>query len=232
MRVIITGGTGMIGRALSERLVKDSHEVVVLSRDPSRVAGLAAQVQVVGWDGRTAEGWGHLADGAGAIVNLAGAGIAEGRWTAERKRVIRDSRVQAGQAVVAAVRAATTKPGVVIQSSAVGYYGPHGDEILSEEAPAVRISSPMCAGIGSHPRPRWRRWACGAPWCAPAWSCPALAAPCRAWPCRSRSSPAARWVAGGNGCPGSTWPTWWAPSATCSRRPAPAGPITSPRPTR
>jgi hypothetical protein len=135
MRVIIPGGTGLIGRPLADRLVKDGHEVVVLSRDPARVAGLPAKVTLAAWDGRTAAGWGHLADGAGAIVNLAGAGLSEGRWTEARKAAIRDSRVQAGQAVVEAVRAAAKRPGVLIQSSAVGFYGPRGDELVTEEAP-------------------------------------------------------------------------------------------------
>jgi hypothetical protein len=91
------------------------------------------------WDGRTANGWAQLADGADAIVNLAAAQLAGGRllpsrWTAERKRIIRDSRVQAGQAVVEAVSQASQKPGVVIQSSGVGYYGFRGDEKVAEDA--------------------------------------------------------------------------------------------------
>lgn len=135
MRVVITGGTGLIGRPLAAALADAGHEVVVLSRNPERATGLAKGVQVVQWDGRTAEGWGHLADGAGAIVNLAGESIAEGRWSDERKRRIRDSRVNAGKAVVQAVQAASRKPAVVVQASAVGYYGPRGPEIVTEDAP-------------------------------------------------------------------------------------------------
>ncbi len=91
------------------------------------------------WDARTAEGWGHLADGADAIVNLAGANIAGGgflpkRWTEERKRVIRDSRVLAGRAIVEAVSQVNQKPAVLIQSSGIGYYGFSGDEWLAEDA--------------------------------------------------------------------------------------------------
>ena len=136
MRIIITGGTGLIGRALADNLVADGHEVIVLSRNPQPVAGLPAGVRVERWDGRTAEGWGTLEDGADAIVNLAGESIAAGRWTAERKRRLLESRLQAGAAVVQAVEAATHKPRVVIQSSGIGYYGFHGDEKLTEEAPA------------------------------------------------------------------------------------------------
>ncbi len=141
MRVIITGGTGLIGRALANSLAHDHHEVIVLSRNTNKTSGLDGSVQVVGWDAKSAQGWGHLADGAGAIVNLAGESIAgEGfppsRWTSERKRRIRDSRVNAGKAIVEAITAAKDKPGVLIQSSAVGYYGTHGDEIITEESPS------------------------------------------------------------------------------------------------
>jgi uncharacterized protein (TIGR01777 family) len=135
MRVVITGGTGLIGRALAADLAADSHEVILLSRAPGRVAGLPAGVRAAGWDGQTAAGWGPLADGAQAIVNLAGENLGAGRWTAERKRRIRASRLNAGQAVVEAVRAAGRAPRVVVQSSAVGYYGPQGDQELAEGAP-------------------------------------------------------------------------------------------------
>ena len=135
MRIIITGGTGLIGRPLAARLVSDQHEVVVLSRDPSRAQGLPGDVQVVRWDGCHAAGWGELAEGAGAIVNLAGENLGEARWTAARKQSIRQSRNNAGQAVVEAVLAAAKKPAVVIQASGVGYYGPHGDEVITEETP-------------------------------------------------------------------------------------------------
>jgi len=139
MRVLITGGTGLIGRALSEDLVSQGHEVIVLSRSPERASGFPDGVHVVGWDARTAEGWGHLADGAGAIVDLAGASIAgEGffpsRWTEEQRRVIRESRLNSSRAVVEAVAQAEHKPGVLVQASGVGYYGFHGDELLTEEA--------------------------------------------------------------------------------------------------
>ncbi len=135
MRVIITGGSGLLGRALTADLVSDGHEVIVLSRDPQRVTGMPAGVRVERWDGRTVEGWGHLADGADAIVNLAGENIAAGRWTAERKQRIRQSRIDAGRAVVQAVERAARKPRVVVQASAVGYYGPRGDEEVVEETP-------------------------------------------------------------------------------------------------
>lgn len=136
MRVIITGGSGLIGRELTKRLSDDGHEVIILSRSPHKVNRLPANARAEKWDARTADGWGALADGADAIINLAGANIGASRWTEERKRIILESRVHAGQAVVEAVQAAVNKPKVVIQASAVGYYGNRGDEPLTEESSA------------------------------------------------------------------------------------------------
>lgn len=141
MRIIITGGTGLIGRTLANKLVQYGHDVIVLSRNPDKTHGLESSVRVEEWDAKSAQGWGALADGAGAIVNLAGESIAgEGfppkPWTPERKKRILESRLNAGKAVVEAIKAASNKPGVLIQSSAVGYYGTHGDENITEDHPA------------------------------------------------------------------------------------------------
>lgn len=138
MRIIITGGTGLIGRALAENLARDGHDVFVLSRSLQKGKDLPSAVQFAQWDGRTAAGWGHLADGAGAIINLAGASIGgdgffPARWTARRKRLILDSRLNAARAVFDAIQAASAKPDVVIQASAIGYYGPRGDEEITED---------------------------------------------------------------------------------------------------
>ncbi len=132
-RVVVTGGSGLIGRELVSSLAADGVEAIVLSRYPERVLGLPQSARVVKWDARTAAGWAEFADGADAIVNLAGQNLTAGRWTAGQKQLIRQSRVDAGRAVVAAVQAAKVKPGVVLQASGIGYYGPHGDEIISEE---------------------------------------------------------------------------------------------------
>ena len=131
MRIIITGGSGLIGRALVDSLAKDGYELIVLSRNPAAVKNLPKGARAEKWDGQSAQGWGQLADGAGAIVNLAGATISE-KWSDARKKEIRDSRVNAGKAIVEAVKAAKQKPGVVVQSSAVGYYGPRGAEEITE----------------------------------------------------------------------------------------------------
>jgi uncharacterized protein (TIGR01777 family) len=135
MRVLITGGTGLVGKALAVNLVGIGHDVIVLSRDPEKSIGLPNEVRIEHWNAHTADGWSSLANGAGAIVNLAGENIAAGRWTHERKRRIRESRLNAGQAVVRAIETAPNKPQVVVQASGIGIYGDCGDEEVTEETP-------------------------------------------------------------------------------------------------
>ncbi|HQY91031.1 TIGR01777 family oxidoreductase [Caldilinea sp.] len=146
MRVLISGGGGLIGRPLSQALLADGHEVIVLSRQPEKVKEMPVGVKLQKWDGKSADGWGSLADGAGAIINLAGAGIADQRWSTERKQLIRQSRLDAGRAVMEAIAAATAKPGVLIQASAVGYYGTQsGDAQIAESfSPGGDFLSKVC----------------------------------------------------------------------------------------
>jgi len=137
-RVIITGGSGLIGQALAADLLKDGYEVIVLSRNAQRRgANLPSGMRFEQWDGTSAQGWGHLVEQGAAIVNLAGENIGERRWTETRKQAIIESRLRAGKAVSEAVAQARNKPGVVIQASAIGYYGAHTDEILTEKSPPV-----------------------------------------------------------------------------------------------
>ena len=122
----------MIGRPLADALTASRDEVILLSRGTGH-SFLPRGVRVEKWDGCSAAGWGHLLDGAGAVVNLAGENLSSGAWTGERKRRIVRSRVDAGRAVVEAVKQAENRPRVLIQSSAVGYDGPRGDELITEE---------------------------------------------------------------------------------------------------
>lgn len=149
MRVIITGGSGLIGQALGKELSQHGYEVIVLSRSLSRSPEASQgsgsdNIRIVRWDGKTALGWGELANEAKAIVNLAGANISGGRWTDAKKRLILQSRVNAGSAVTQAVESVSTKPQVVVQSSAVGIYGAHGDEPVTEAAP---VGQDFLAGV-------------------------------------------------------------------------------------
>jgi hypothetical protein len=142
MRAIITGGTGLIGRALTAELAAHGYEVVILSRNPEGAGGPPAGARLVAWDGRTAAGWGGEVEAADVVVNLAGESIAGEslpailfrRWTADQKRRLLESRVNAGRAVVEAIQAASRKPRLLIQSSAVGYYGARRSEELGEGA--------------------------------------------------------------------------------------------------
>lgn len=147
MRIVITGGTGLIGQALVKNLVDDGHEVVILTRTPEKKGEtLPEGVRAVGWDGRTAEGWLDAADGADAIVNLAGENLSGGLWTKKRKQRILSSRTNAGQAVTQAVEKAAKKPKVVVQASAVGYYGPRRGEKVTEKTSAGKdFLADVCA---------------------------------------------------------------------------------------
>ena len=135
MRIVITGGTGLIGSAVAREMGSAGHEVVVLTRDLAKTGPLPPNTRAVQWDGRTAGDWAKLLDGDAVIVHLAGDSVAAGRWTEEKKRRIRDSRVESGRAVLEAVRQAKAKPRALLQGSAVGYYGDAGDEVVTETHP-------------------------------------------------------------------------------------------------
>ncbi|MDO9631100.1 MAG: TIGR01777 family oxidoreductase [Humidesulfovibrio sp.] len=141
MRTIILGGTGFIGKALARLLSGQGHEVVVPSRNPARVPaalGLGAPgARIIGvpFDGQTGAGWAEFITPDTAIVNLAGENIADGRWTPDKKRRILGSRLDAGAAVMDALRQAGVLPAVLVQASAVGYYGARGPEPVGEDAP-------------------------------------------------------------------------------------------------
>jgi uncharacterized protein (TIGR01777 family) len=135
MRVVIAGGTGFLGRPLTTSFLQDEHEVIVLTR--GRTARIASGAQSVAWDPNGEPGpWAAAIDGAQVVVNLAGESIAGKRWTAAQKERILDSRVRATRSLVAAIGGATAPPSVFVSGSAVGYYGPHGDEPATEETPA------------------------------------------------------------------------------------------------
>lgn len=135
-KIIITGGSGFIGRALSVDLADHGYDVIVLSRRPEAVTPpLNPRVQMAYWDVKDPATWLDLASGAFAIVNLAGDNIASSlRWTSEKKERILGSRLLAGRAVSETVQLAGHKPRVLIQASAIGYYGNRRDEELTEES--------------------------------------------------------------------------------------------------
>jgi len=134
-RILITGATGFIGRALCREL-QSSYELVALSRDAKKAAEILGEgVRIVEWDGRTTSGWAREVIGAHAVVNLAGESVAGGRWTRFRKDTIRQSRLQGTRAIIDAIEIAKTRPGVLVQASAIGFYGSRADGTLDEDAP-------------------------------------------------------------------------------------------------
>ena len=150
MRVVITGATGFIGRALCKELCKD-YEIIALSRNASRAAGSVGDwAQVIEWDGRTTGSWFQQANGAFAIINLAGENVASGRWNGSKKAAILHSRLDSSRVVIEAIKQVDKKPTMVIQASAIGYYGPREDEQLDEDsAPGKGFLASVCRDVES-----------------------------------------------------------------------------------
>jgi hypothetical protein len=136
MKIVIAGGTGFLGRPLAHALAADGHEVVILTRGGTRGPG-SAPGRLVTWtpaDGRAP--WTAELEGAGAVVNLAGESIGAKRWSTAQKQRILDSRLQATRSLAGAIARAARPPQAFISGSAVGYYGPLGEEIVTEDHPA------------------------------------------------------------------------------------------------
>lgn len=142
MKVVIAGGSGFLGRPLTARLADDGHDVVVLTRGRA-VGRLGARPVTWTPDGSVGP-WAREIEGAGAVVNLAGEPIAARRWSAQRKARIRDSRVQATHSLAEAIGRAAAPPPVFLSGSAVGFYGPLGDGVATEETPP---GSDFLAGV-------------------------------------------------------------------------------------
>ena len=147
MRVGITGATGLIGRALASELSGRGHEIVAFTRRSGAVSGLPAGVRSVRWDphaGGTDSGLAGALEELDALVHLAGEPVGK-RWTATRKRAIRESRVEGTKTLVAALNASPNPPARLLAASAVGYYGARGDEELDEDtAPGNDFLADVC----------------------------------------------------------------------------------------
>ena len=139
MQVLITGATGLIGRRLVlDRLERDD-QVVIVSRDAARAGRLFAaaanqRVTVIGGNPAVPGSWQDAVNGCDAVIHLAGAGIADRRWNTAYKKVLLDSRIDSTHQVVEAIDAAVDRPGVLINASAVGYYGDTADQTVDEGA--------------------------------------------------------------------------------------------------
>lgn len=141
MHILITGGTGLIGRELCKALLDEGHDLTVLSRNPPSVpikcgAGVHAMADLAEW---------HPKKTFDAVINLAGEPIVDTRWTARRKQVLWESRVTLTQQLVMRMAAAEHKPTVLLSGSAVGYYGNRVDATLDETAEAGKdFSAQLC----------------------------------------------------------------------------------------
>jgi uncharacterized protein (TIGR01777 family) len=131
MNVMIAGGSGFLGRSLTQSLLADGHKVFILTRGGTSVPTGA---QAVKWDAKTTNGWGHLVNKMDVVIHLAGKTLASFPWTAAMKRDFHDSRVFPGLALGQAILEANHRPGLFVQASGINHYGLHGD-IADESTP-------------------------------------------------------------------------------------------------
>jgi uncharacterized protein (TIGR01777 family) len=131
--IVLAGGSGFLGAALRRALAAHGHAVVNLTRRP------ADGRQDVQWtpDG-SAGPWRQVLESADGVINLAGEGIADRRWSDDRKRAILNSRILATRSLAAAINAATVPPRMLLNASGIGYYGPRADDIVTEATPPGR----------------------------------------------------------------------------------------------
>ena len=134
MKILITGGTGFVGTQLTSRLIKDGHEVTILTRSLKGAKGSSPGISYLEGDPTKKGSWQEAIKNHGAIINLAGASIFS-KWTDEHKKAIRESRVSTTQNIVEGIPSDPSKKITLFSTSAVGYYGFCGDEELTEDAP-------------------------------------------------------------------------------------------------
>jgi uncharacterized protein (TIGR01777 family) len=132
MNIMIAGGSGFLGSALTKSFLADGHKVFILTR--GRGASVTPGVQAVKWDAKTTSGWGHLVNEIDVIIHLAGRTLASWPWTASTKRDFLDSRIFPGLALAQAILEADHRPGIFIQQSGINHYGLRGD-IADESTP-------------------------------------------------------------------------------------------------
>ena len=147
MKITIAGGTGFIGTALTNFLIHNGHEIIILSRrggkDYKSLLNSKQNPISLYWDGVNLDEWASAIELSDVVINLAGENIggknilevATKRWTPERKESLRRSRIASGKALLQAIKASSSKPKVFIQASAVGYYGSHPTREMDEDTP-------------------------------------------------------------------------------------------------
>ncbi|MFA6234832.1 MAG: TIGR01777 family oxidoreductase [Bacteroidota bacterium] len=136
-RIVLTGATGLIGKHLYNALQKRGDRITILTRNTDKAGKIFSDAErVLLWAPGVSGAWKSSIDGADAVVHLAGESIAGERWTESYKQRIQDSRRLGTREIVDAIAAASTKPGVLISASAVGFYGDAGDKEVNENSPA------------------------------------------------------------------------------------------------
>lgn len=141
MQILLTGGTGLVGRALCRHFSQQGHSLIVLSRDPGKVAGLCSGARGIGSLEEL-----NVTDAVDAVINLAGAPIADRPWTKGRRRMLRESRIDLTRNLVDWMSRRDQAPGVLLSASATGWYGDRGEEQLDETsaAPVADFASQLC----------------------------------------------------------------------------------------
>ena len=133
MKIVITGTTGFIGRALCNKLAKE-HNVIALTRRPEKASALLDKaVEIIKWNPNMLDGWGKHLENSDAIVNLAGTSLASRRWAQNTKAEILNSRINSSRVLLQAIKNSQARPKTFIIASAIGFYGSRGDEQLYEE---------------------------------------------------------------------------------------------------
>jgi uncharacterized protein len=136
MKIAIAGATGFVGSRLVEQLQAQGHEVVIFTRSPQQASNRFGTAQIVGYNPLASGEWQESISGCDAVVNLAGEPIAEKRWTPTQKQTILESRQIGTQKIVEAISLASAKPAVLINASAIGYYGTSETSKFDENSPA------------------------------------------------------------------------------------------------
>lgn len=136
MKIAVTGATGLIGSALCQHLIERGHELVLFVRNSAKARHQFPGLKVVGWHALSGSPAQASVEGLDAVVHLAGEPIAAGRWSAERKRAIQDSRIVGTKHLVDSLLRARNPPRILLSGSAIGFYGQRGDEVLIESSSA------------------------------------------------------------------------------------------------
>ena len=149
MKLIIAGGTGFVGTALCNKLLAQGHSVSLLIRSISSAADSHNKTTIL-WQPELPGDWQHILEQAvnesDGVINLAGEPIAGKRWSAAQKKILRSSRIDSTRVLVTAIGKAKKKPALLLNASAVGYYGPRGDEDITEESgPSGDFLAGLCS---------------------------------------------------------------------------------------